>query len=86
MYGSERLKIVCTLDVVVQDLLQSFTKSEGGIIDRMEAIYKATTLSVQTGKPKLRNHSQTTLNLYIPSIQMTLNESDFLCSWSKVSY
>ena len=46
MYGSERYKIVNTLDTVVDDLLQSFKESEGGIIDPMEAIYKATTLSV----------------------------------------
>ena len=46
MYGSERLKIVNTLDAAVQDLLQTFMESDGGIIDPMDAIYKATTLSV----------------------------------------
>ena len=46
MYGSDRFKIVNTLDDVVQDLLQTFMESDSGIIDPMDAIYKATTLSV----------------------------------------
>ena len=46
MYGSERLKIMNILDAVVEDLLQCLTESEGEIIDPLEIIYKATTLSL----------------------------------------
>ena len=46
MYGSGRVRIVGNLDAAVEDLLQSFKESESGIIDPMEAIHRAATLSV----------------------------------------
>ena len=46
MYGSGRIKTADTLDAAVEDLLQTLKESEGDVIDPMEAIYRATTLSL----------------------------------------
>ena len=46
MYGSGHIKIAGTLDAAVEDLLQTLKESEGDVIDPMEAIYRATTLSL----------------------------------------